>query len=474
MLLLLRKVFFYVLVLTYLILTPLTILYALGYILNPVEKAIVKTGLISIVTHPKDATVYVGGKKYAFKTPTIISDLLPGRYPLRIVHHGCQPWEKEIPIYPERATQLESVLLLPVQPKREFLTTKAFRGFLPLVADFKAFAWETESLGSLKKIDLLFKKASLVERAGQFQGKEDGGRILDFITKEGSKLVFFVTKGKLGQRYWALEPGWTTELREITPLVLKKPLYVDWNVHSTSYLYYFAEGDLYRANFHKGWVEPQLASGLLGFGVHGRKLFLLTQESDLLEADLRAKERKTLFNEERGTAENFRRVLEKIRDALDFYQIRIFERDLMIFLSRQGTLIANRRPYQYVEKGVRGIRLAKDSEDEKLLYWTDNEIGFLRFSESREPLVEQKGEKVLLYDKGERIRQAFWAYEDSHILFLDKDRVYLIEAKGPRPYYVRSVGSVAGGTLIEYVEREHSFYYLDPESRRLVKQRLIE
>ena len=81
MLLALRKIFFYVLLILYLFITPTIILHALGYMIDPGERSIYKTGLVSIVTEPKNAVLYVGGKKFSRKTPAAIHDLL--RQPVR-------------------------------------------------------------------------------------------------------------------------------------------------------------------------------------------------------------------------------------------------------------------------------------------------------------------------------------------------------------------------------------------------------
>ena len=82
---LLRRTLFYTGVVLYLVSCPLTVLYALGYLVEPgADQRLVKTGLVAISTVPSGASVHIGKSRYTRITPTLLRDLLPGSYPIRL------------------------------------------------------------------------------------------------------------------------------------------------------------------------------------------------------------------------------------------------------------------------------------------------------------------------------------------------------------------------------------------------------
>lgn len=112
----LRRAVFWVFLIAYLIATPIAILYALGYMWVPgAERGLVKTGLIALSSTPDEATIFLGGSRYTRRTPTVIRDLLPGEYALRLSHAGFEDFPLRATILPERATVLDRIILLPIR-----------------------------------------------------------------------------------------------------------------------------------------------------------------------------------------------------------------------------------------------------------------------------------------------------------------------------------------------------------------------
>ena len=167
------------------------------------------------------------------------------------------------------------------------------------------------------------------------------------------------------------------------------------------------------------------------------------------------------------------------RFPAQFYKIDVLkkdllQKDLLVFQSDRGALISSRLPYYLADRNVAGIQYASRSDEEKILFWSPHEIGVVNFTKQEGSLFEKGPTRTILYKEGRDIRQAFWAYDDSHILFLDAGEVQLIEAAGPPPPLLRPVEAVKPGTFFVYAERGHLFYYLDPESGRLRKRKLVE
>lgn len=112
----LRQFFFYFFLAIYLTSAPVAILYALGYMWAPgSERGLVKSGLIALSSTPDDAAVFLGPSRYTRRTPTVIRDLLPGDYTVRLSRPGAEDLALNVRVNSERATVLDRLILLPAQ-----------------------------------------------------------------------------------------------------------------------------------------------------------------------------------------------------------------------------------------------------------------------------------------------------------------------------------------------------------------------
>ena len=87
------------------------IFHSLGYRYNKTTNKIELTGLLVIKTIPKEADVYIDGKKIIDKTPLRISNLLPKSYNIRVVKDGFIEWEKTFNIESGKASVFEDIYL---------------------------------------------------------------------------------------------------------------------------------------------------------------------------------------------------------------------------------------------------------------------------------------------------------------------------------------------------------------------------
>ena len=118
----LRRILFFIFFTTYLVVCPFLIFYALGYIVKPgPELSLAYTGLISIQTIPKGASVFLEGSRYSKKTPTTMMELLPGSYHLKVALKGLSPWTRTVQVQAGKAVVLEKIILLPKDLKPEII-----------------------------------------------------------------------------------------------------------------------------------------------------------------------------------------------------------------------------------------------------------------------------------------------------------------------------------------------------------------
>ena len=125
-----RKLLFYIFILAFLVITPITILYAQGYRFQwswppQWDQALQKTGMLMLETEPKGAQVYIDGEPQTsfmdgvftdsesapIRTPAQIKYLLPGTYKVTLKKDGYWKWEKEMEVKPGKQTKVKDISL---------------------------------------------------------------------------------------------------------------------------------------------------------------------------------------------------------------------------------------------------------------------------------------------------------------------------------------------------------------------------
>jgi len=101
----------------FLVISPLTIFYSLGWRIDWGNKRVIQSGIFYFKVLPKGTQVYVDGKM-AKKTDfffgsALIENLLPGKYEVEIRKDGFQPWKKVLEIKERSATEAKNIILLP-------------------------------------------------------------------------------------------------------------------------------------------------------------------------------------------------------------------------------------------------------------------------------------------------------------------------------------------------------------------------
>ena len=124
---LLRKTVFYLFLAIYLICCPATILYALGYSLDPrAPLHLVKTGAIYLVSAPPGAEVRLDGSGTGMTTPALLRGLKPGEHVVELKLEGYRAWSDTVPVEAERAAVFEKLLLSPELRTPEVLAEGPF------------------------------------------------------------------------------------------------------------------------------------------------------------------------------------------------------------------------------------------------------------------------------------------------------------------------------------------------------------
>ncbi len=453
---LVRKVVFAIFVLIYLITCPLVVLYTFGYVFKPgTEQGIVKTGLIDISTMPPGASVYLGNRRYTERTPTILRDLLPGEYPIKLVLSHHIPWERTVPVEAEKATVLEKLLLLPQTFKREELLAEPFEELIPLpathfflltkgsrVEDHFIYDWKDRKRWPLLPADSPFASATA----------------LSYATVRGSPSLLLRVDARDGQRFlWIERVGEAPRVHDLTNLLPDPPFQVDWEPAERKHLWTFQQGAVSRVDIASRTISPKLIEGVRGYGLFEKSIYVLKDAGRLERMDYEGKNEAVLLENPA--------LIHSLFGDQEGFQIHVLAKDVLLFIGERGGLLAGRLPYRFVEKGVSGFDW---HPHRAALIWRKDRLGVLEFARESagEELVGPVPEFHWLFTRGNDIEQAFWVHEGTHVIFRDGDRVFLLERETdgqPRPIELLQI---RGGSSVMYADESGKLYYLDRATGR--------
>ena len=106
-----RRLFYYVFLLGFLISAPIVVLYTAGYRYHPGLGKIVKTGIVSLASVPKNADIYIDDQKQEDRTPAVLDTIPAGSHLVRVEKEGYNTWEKTLNVESNLTTFATSILL---------------------------------------------------------------------------------------------------------------------------------------------------------------------------------------------------------------------------------------------------------------------------------------------------------------------------------------------------------------------------
>lgn len=301
----LRKIFFYIFCLIYLVLTPLIIARMLGFVSNPLTHRFVKTGLVYVSTNPPQATVFIDGRMIHEKTPTVIRDLPPGEHFIRLELNGYKNWKKNIPIIARKATVLANTLLIPEEWPIKEISDKPYQNLIPASAGILVAINPV-----LKDIDIFHpaQGANLIagtplglgenfdarhnfERAPLFSSHSiyADGKLVRIFNADKSPFILLEAAIKDKHKFlWCSLREKPCLIEDITDLFAQTPQSVAWNSSDDKNIFAFYPSSICRINIKTKTIYPQQAT-LLPEGITPNlpsggayQSFLINDKNDLL------------------------------------------------------------------------------------------------------------------------------------------------------------------------------------------------
>lgn len=448
-----RRACFIVFALLYLVLCPLILLYAFGYIFQPEKQKIVRTGLAAVSTFPSGADLYLGSSRFTKKTPAVITDLLPGRYSLKIFLKNYRPWMRHVDIHPGLAASFDRIILIPRTLPLQILSRQIFKELIPTENQKSFFLSKGPGLKDL----FLFDPPDQSLRSVLIPAIYQDARLINFFPLKTSGMVV-QGSWKGNDKYFLIRPSQAAV--DISAAVLEPPEAFYDVPDNPDILFSVSRGALTAIKIQTGQFFPDFAGPLKGFGLHHKKLYFLDKNRQLISNTFH------LDNPQFHLDESA--LPEKLLETKDFYDITVLPPRFMVFLGKKGELFINSWPYLACPRGCLGFSF--NPRQQKILFWTKHSITVLTLAGVKrmdKDSIDSFFFPDEIFRDGKDIQQCFWAYDFSHILFKDEEKICLLELPVEGNPRLEVLTEAKKDSPMYYSENSGTMIFIDPQNGAL-------
>ncbi len=453
----LRKILFYLFFLVYAVLCPFLIMYTLGYIMNPGEdEQLVRTGAVYVFTAPAGAEISIGGEFSGKKSPDFIQGLTAGDYEVLLTLEGHRDWKETMPVEAGKTTVIDTVLFLPEKVDINLLLSGKYSKILGIRGTDKAVLMGGGSLAGIFIYDCARQEGSGLVSA------EDSAKNIDvekIFTVDGSPYIMIEAGAKGGKKYfWSKLDQEKTDMIDVSDLFGTSPEKIKWSAGSEDEIFVFGAGQINKIDLKERAVYPAIVKDVRGYGVDEGSLYVVGSDNILFETDTKGENRKDIMADPGIAATAL--------PQKGFVSIEVLDQDILIFKGEDGSVFANKLPYEFVSAGTIGTEFDKNTL--RLLVWKKDKIGVIDFSVEVIGKTDfEKGPSITWLYEGKNIKDAFWAYQASHVIFVDGGELIVMEILEGGKVIVSNTTDKEDISHLLYSEDEGTAYFIESRAEGL-------
>ncbi|MDO8558100.1 MAG: PEGA domain-containing protein [bacterium] len=430
-----RQILFWSCFIVFAVTSPALVLFARGYRFDFVKKKFVATGAIFIKSDPEGAIISVNGIKRGYTPgvfgdvltkPSLISNILPGEYDVRVEKLGYVPWVKKLTVRPRQVTEARSIFLFAEsKPKTLYFTSIADSLVSP---DAKEAVVVSE--GSITSWIVLINTKKPSEQNTVYAEKKqtraslNPKTTLESFSPDDRTLMFKKERKGTLPSLFTVSLDKPYDLRAMPKFPspsdkLQKAAFTD----KEHVVFLDAHQTLWRWKNLSSEIPTRASASAWGFAVHNDRLYTLEGYPPMLfayTADGTAKTQISTMPVD-GRTVPAKLFIETLPDnALAFLVIPEGSKDGTVRLAdRDGKL-------RDVQKGVESFRISPDGK--KMLTKTWNELWVHYFDDILTQPIHKNGEVMLVGRFGTGVKEAQWhPTSGDYILYTVPDGLFAIE-----------------------------------------------
>jgi len=409
-----RTLLFSFFIILFILITPLTVLYSLGWRIDWKSKKIIQTGAFYFKVWPKNCRVYLNEelekKTDFFFGSALIENLLPKKYNVEIKKEGFQSWRKSLKIKERTATEAKNIILIPEKPNFT-LTAKNVEKFFFSPDEKKVILLETENdsetpTWSLKLFELgknikshLIKEEdiSLARRSLGEGGKKEKNELFDLKFSPDSGTILLEIEAPKKINYYILEIN--KDPLSLIPLdflnsEVDKIIFYPKN-HQR--LLILKEGMLSEVDLATKKISPPLLEEIITLLPLNNNVYYLDTSGFIYKTDFSFKNHEKLNQVSFPAKEEAQYQISAINQASHFF---LKENNILYVFNR------NEKNFKKIFEPVKNLSFSPDSQ--KMVYWNDYEIWILFLEEKHDQPQKQAREQLFLTRFSEKINEVFW------------------------------------------------------------------
>lgn len=477
-----RKLFFWLLAISFFVIAPLVVLHARGYRFDTSRGVFVYSGSIALKTNPQNFQVLINGKLDDSKQLNRINNsynitgLLPSDYEIKISEDGYSSWSKKTDVHSGLSSEFWNILLVRNNYERtSYETGDIDRFFISPKNDFIAYDQKLDSGLAVKILNSSSKK---VEKSFSFPDwnivSEDRRENIEWSpekdylsipvekevvtenssTKTKKNLAQVETTTEKQYSYFLVDISNNTTLNLNDLLGKKNIRNVRFDPKNQNYVFFLEGNDLFRANILNTKDIALIASDVTGFDLSGSGVYFVTTPNNLVfKSSLDGKSsRNQLTNYFPGSRDKVKKII-----AYDDSRIGFIDTDKNLFVYNKGEKDTY---FRKLGDSIEGMHFSDDGK--KILFWSDYEIStyFTRVWEVQPVRDENELTNITRYS--EIIRNVQWFKDYEHAIFSTGRWTKIIELDGRDHRNCMDLVSVSTETpFLRYDNSLEKLYFTD-------------
>ncbi|MFH1451392.1 MAG: PEGA domain-containing protein [bacterium] len=400
--------------------TPALVLYYQGYRLNFKERKFVQTGAFYFKVVPSHANILLNGKLKKktdlFFGTTIIENLMPGNYQVRIEKEGYLPWEKNLEIKEREVTDAKNIFLFPEKVGLSQLSAPVKR--FVVSPDNKKIILEKENGNGFLSFELYDIKTGATTTLFRIETKPEDEPAFEILFSPDSKNAFFGYHQEKDYNYAFVKLETATFLNpkiknttfDTFPL---DPERISFAPDNSDKVFFLNRNSLFSLDLTTNTFSSPFLKEILTYQTYGKEVYYLDLKGFTFKTDLTFSSSK------------------KINEAPLFlknevqYQLYLFPKDL--FVKEEKVFYWLNQETGSFEKIFEPLESAWISQNKKTLAFVSNfEVWNFFLSEIYDQPLRKKGELVFLTRFSDPIKDPFWV-TPGYLMFCLGNKIKIIE-----------------------------------------------
>lgn len=441
-----RRIFLIVLMIIFIVATPMVILYSSGYQIDWETWRLQKTGGVYINAYPKGASISVDGtlkevtSTLFLSQGKMISGLIPGTHTIKVEKTGFAPWEKNLEVKPNLVTEARNIFLTPVN-KEAIVVVDGINDFI--ISDSQALIAYSQK-NTITILDLASGAPKIIpQHAGESIGK------ISFGSDEDHLIIESFLKNKVRKYITNVKTGDITDILEDEAekyVVLRQYPKGQEKLAALS-----SRNTLYTIDLTSPNAKTEIARNVSTFELFDTKLIYATLAPTILyEKDLTSGETVQITQ---SPIENFDSSARILRSGDG--HLAIIDNKKILYLYNNVNSI-----FDLVARNV--VKASFSPDKKKLLYQNRNEL-YVKYL--REILIQpykKIGDVDFITRFSQPIQNSEWfSYNNEYILFTTEGKLKFTELDGRDERNTQDITAVRSPLKIKYNSYDDHIYFLD-------------